>query len=140
MGAQGIAAKTIQLVEPWTTLSSARFIMAAAVLVSVFWLVWHFFSDKHDSSVSEYALQKKTEVAKMFSRTSVLLISICIASAYIGHSEEMMDAAFEAIPTYYILYILVFVAYDTFWEMFGKFTGSVGRDESARNRTDTPQP
>jgi len=55
----------------------------------------------------------------------VILISIIISSSYAFGSEALMKAIINKMPTPYLVYIFLFMAYDAFWKVVGQFYGEL---------------
>jgi amino acid permease len=109
--------------QPWLILSNVGFVAVLAFAACAAWLWWQCSARSNGETIFRVALARKTDFFKLFSRISIFIICLTVASAYMAHSEELMDQVFERIPNYYILYILLFVAYDTFWEIVAQLLG-----------------
>lgn len=116
----------IKYVEFWNFTSQTGVIMSAAMLVCLLWLFVKCRKKSPEQSIFDVAMGSRGDFFKMFSRCSIFIICTIIVLAYLTSGEATMDHVFEQIPTHYIVYVFIFMAYDAFWEVVGQFTG-VGR-------------
>jgi len=109
----------------WATTSNSGIIVSVAFLTAVAWLMTHRRRMRPTLPFAEFASGHRSDFFQVFSRSVVILISIIISSSYAFGSEALMKAIINKMPTPYLVYIFLFMAYDAFWKVVGQFYGEL---------------
>jgi magnesium-transporting ATPase (P-type) len=118
--AQGVAIPIF-----WDIASNSGIIVSIAFLTAVAWLMTHRRRVNPTLPFAEFASGHRSDFFQVFSRSVVILISLVIASSYVFGSEVLMKTIFNKMPTPYLVYIFLFMAYDAFWKVVGQFNGEL---------------
>jgi hypothetical protein len=119
------ADQVLQLTGFWSVVSNSGIIVAIAFLVAVAWLLVHKRRASPVLPFADFASAHRSDFFLVFSRTVVILVCGVICSAYIFSSEALMRAVFNKMPSAYIVYVFLFMAYDAFWKVVGQFYGEL---------------
>jgi hypothetical protein len=117
--------QVVQLTGLWSVASNSGIIVVIALLVAIAWLCVHRRRASPELPFAEFAGAHRSDFFQVFSRTVVILVCAVISSAYIFGSEGLMRAVFSKMPSVYIVYVFLFMAYDAFWKVVGQFYGEL---------------
>jgi hypothetical protein len=120
-----VAGQVVQLTGFWSVASNSGVIVVIALLVAIIWLFVHKRRVNPVLPFAEFAGAHRSDFFLVFSRTVVILVCAVICSSYILGSEGLMRAVFNKMPTVYIVYVFLFMAYDAFWKVVGQFYGEL---------------
>jgi hypothetical protein len=117
--------QVVELSGLWIVISNSGIIVSIAFLVAVAWLMVHRRRASPLLPLAEFANGHRSDFFQVFSRSVVILISIIIFSSYAFGSEALMRTILAKMPTPYLVYIFLFMAYDAFWKVVGQFAGEL---------------